>query len=209
MPHWVLVNNESRQRKKGTGVGGCIHQHVLGSQISQGTQVSGFKDVEKGIKNIRGVGFLEDSGRCYQHKDTLKHRHTHTSPGSSWSCSATVTANLNPSLTITAVSTDWTEVVLADVMLADNIPTHTRGNMVFPMLFILSLTKEHHTVQVGSFFSRNLPLWIVYDLFWATLEGGNRKTVIELPTKLIWQLLSHHAGCLCFYCIFSYRDECL
>lgn len=55
------------EKKKGIGVGGCA-QHVLGSKISQGAQVSRIKDVEKGIKNIHGVG-------------TLKHacRHTHLS----------------------------------------------------------------------------------------------------------------------------------
>lgn len=46
--------------KKGTGVGGCARKHVLGRQISQGAQVLRIKDVEKGIKNIHGLGFLGD-----------------------------------------------------------------------------------------------------------------------------------------------------
>lgn len=65
-------------KKKESGVGGNACQHVLGCQISQGAQVSEIKDVENGIKNIHGAGFLEDSGRCYQHKDTLTHARRHT-----------------------------------------------------------------------------------------------------------------------------------
>lgn len=83
--------------------------------------MSEIKDVEKGIKNIHGVGFLEDSGRCYQHKDILKHACRHTFLSAVCGAAITVMANLNPSFTITAVSSDWTEVVLADVMLAANI----------------------------------------------------------------------------------------
>lgn len=111
---------------------GCAHQNVLGSQISQGAQVSGIKDVEKGTKNIRGAGFLEDTGRCYQHKDTLKHTSLSIPSSSLWSCSATVMANLNPSLTITAVSSDWTEVVLADNTSTDRRGTHGIPNAFYP-----------------------------------------------------------------------------
>lgn len=55
--------------------------------------------------------------------------------------------NLNPSLTITAVSGDWTEVVLADVMPADNISTDRRETHgIFPVLIMLLLTEKHCTV---------------------------------------------------------------
>lgn len=160
MPRWVSVNNESRQRKDRIGVGGCAHQLVLGSQISQGAQVSGIKDVENGIKNIHGVGFLEDSGRCYRHKDTHMHTHIHTPLSNLWSCSATVMANLNPSLTITAVSSEWTEVVLADVMLAGTSRQIREEHTVFPVLLIPLLTKGalYCTVQKRIFFSQLFPL---------------------------------------------------
>lgn len=89
-------------------------QHVLGSQISQGAQVSRIKDVEKGRKNIHSV----EAGAT----DTKSHRSmradTHTSLSSLWTCRA----NPNPSLTITTESSEWTEVALADVMLAKTIP---------------------------------------------------------------------------------------
>jgi len=55
-----------------------------------------------------------------------------------------VMGNLIPSLTITAVSTDWTEVVLDIVILADNRRV-THGT---PNAFVmLSLTKENCTGQ--------------------------------------------------------------
>lgn len=39
------------EKKKETGAGGgCAHQYVLGSQTSHCAQVSGIKDMEKGIK---------------------------------------------------------------------------------------------------------------------------------------------------------------
>lgn len=122
--------------------------------------MSGIKDVENGIKNIHGVGFLEDSGRCYRHKDTHMHTHVHTPLSNLWSCSATVMANLNPSLTITAVSSEWTEVVLADVMLAGTSRQIREEHTVFPVLLIPLLTKGalYCTVQKRIFFSQLFPL---------------------------------------------------
>lgn len=66
-------------------------------------------------------------------------------------------ANLNPSLTITAVSSDWTEVVLADVMLADDILTDRRVTHGIPSAFYPLAHKSAlcWTVQKGPSF---LPL---------------------------------------------------
>lgn len=50
--------------------------------------------------------------------------------------------NLNPSLTITTVSSDWTEVVPADVMLADNILTDRRGTHGIPNAFYAFVHKR-------------------------------------------------------------------
>ncbi len=83
-------------------------------------------------------------------------------PSSSlWSCSATVLASLNPSFTIITVSSDWTEVVVADVVLEGE------EHMVFPMLFIILLTEEHCTVlhEKDHLSLTTSPHWIISDLF--------------------------------------------
>lgn len=70
-------------------------------------------------------------------------------------------ANLNPSMTITAVSIDWSEVVQADAIQAD-ILTHRRGTHGIPTAFYafahkraLYCTKKDHlplaTSPPGSF----------------------------------------------------------
>lgn len=91
-------------------------------------------------------------------------------------------------------------------MLASTFPQIGEEHIVFPMLFYAFAYKTalHYTVQKRIiFFPHNLSRWIISDLFWATVEGGNRKPKVrEYLPQLIWQLLSHHAGCLCSYYIF-------
>ncbi len=99
----------------------------------------------------------------------------HTSLSSLCSYGATVMANLNPSLTITAVSSDWTEVVLAD-----NILTDRRGPHGFPTAFYPPALKRapYCTEHKGPFLSHNFSHWNISDLFKATLEEVNKKQVL-------------------------------
>lgn len=46
---YFTMKTEKKKKRK-LGLGGCAHQYVLGSQTSHCAQVSGIKDMEKGIK---------------------------------------------------------------------------------------------------------------------------------------------------------------
>ena len=127
---------------------------------------------------------------------------THASLSSMWRCRA----NLNPSLIITAVSSDWTEGVLLVACWHQHFHRLERRTLYPPCFFYAFVYKTalHCSVQKRIiFFPHNLSRWIISDLFWATVEGGNRKPEVrEYLPQLIWQLLSHHAGCLHSYYIF-------
>lgn len=74
---------KTEKKKRKLGLGGCVHQYVLGSQTSHCAQVSGIKDMEKGIKiyivlvlafkGFRQVLLIQGHTKTCMHTHTSQH----------------------------------------------------------------------------------------------------------------------------------------
>lgn len=130
----------------------------------------------------------------------------HISLSSLWSCSATVMANLNPSLTIKAVSIDWTEVVMANVMLTDNILTDRRGTHGSPNAFNTFAHERalYCTARKRPSFSHIFPHWNISKLFQSTFEGVNRKLTLTESQPNLSNFFSYIIMCASSLFIFTF-----